>query len=220
VRKYNTILFDLDGTLLDSRKSVIQATFETADHFLPGQYSYDEINNRFGETFDQFLHFTHLEQHAEKVHQFYLNKVKKNHDQYVQPFPFVKEGIHILNKNGFLLAVVTNKEKLLTYRGLELSGIDVAFDVVTTINDVKKGKPYPESILKTISKLNVRNEQVLMVGDTTFDVTAAKLANISSALLQYKDIHSWSAQPPTYLFHHFNELIYFLMNQEVRKVVI
>ncbi|WP_027417084.1 HAD hydrolase-like protein [Aneurinibacillus terranovensis] len=81
----------------------------------------------------------------------YIEQVKKNHDQLVKPYPFVKEGLTILHNLGYQMGIVTNKERQLAEMGVALAGIHDLLQVVICIEDVKKGKPAAEPIFKAIS---------------------------------------------------------------------
>ncbi|GIM45603.1 pyrophosphatase PpaX [Collibacillus ludicampi] len=210
--RYHSILFDLDGTLLDSRKSVIQATYETACKFLPERLSYEDINARFGEPFSEFVSFVGLEAQADELLAYYMAQVEKNHDRLVRPYPFVIEGIALLREK-YQLAIVTNKERRLVMRGLNHFGLSDAFDVIVCIDDVQHGKPSAEPILKAISLLGSTPDRCLMVGDTIFDVMAAENAGVDCALLRYEE-SGLAEQAVTYEFYKFQDLVNFLITEK------
>jgi pyrophosphatase PpaX len=207
---YKTLLFDLDGTLLDSRLSVIQATYEVACSYLPGKFTFDQINERFGEPFASFVTFTGLQHlHDEMLHS-YIEQVKKNHDLLVKPYPFVKEGLTLLHGLGYQLAIVTNKERELAEMGLAMMDIQDLFQAVVCIEDVTTGKPDAESIIKAMSWLQSKPKETLMIGDTAFDIQAAVEAGIANVHLHHEQYSHPNPFQATYCFEDFYGFVAFL----------
>jgi pyrophosphatase PpaX len=182
------ILFDLDGTLLDSKKSVLEAVYYTANKYAQGKFTFQDIEDRFGEPLDEFISELDMGTEEEIINT-YMKHIKEHHDQSVLIFENVKESLEILKMNGLKLGIVTNKQKELTIRGLDLFNLTDLFDVIVTLDDVKVGKPSAEPILKAIDLLEVEKDEALMIGDTIFDVKAARAANVKVALLDWYNMY-------------------------------
>ncbi|WCK52385.1 HAD family hydrolase [Aneurinibacillus sp. Ricciae_BoGa-3] len=214
---YTTLLFDLDGTLMNSRLSVMHAAYEVACSYIPGKFTFAELNKRFGEPFSSFVEFTGLSHLHDEIRRSYVKQVKKNHDLLVKPYPFVKEGLTQLKKLGYKLGIVTNKERELVELGLSRVGIDGLFHGVVCIEDVHAGKPAAEPILKALSLMQSQPEETLMIGDTLFDIQAAVRAGTASAHLQNEDYAHPNPFQATYCFKDFSGLFAFLKELHQRN---
>lgn len=204
------LLFDLDGTLLDSRDAVIDAVAFTADQYAPGYFSREELLARFGESFDDFLAAVATSAGVpdkKEVLDRYFAYVRENHDQHVKLFPFVREGLEKLLAAGYELAIVTNKQREFAMAGLELAGIDHLFASIVTVDDVSRGKPSAEPVQKALAELGRRPEQAMMIGDSRFDVLAAIGAGVSSVVLEWYGQEEWQYAIPDFRFADFQAFV-------------
>lgn len=177
------ILFDLDGTIVDSRKGVVQAVYETAEGINPGQYTYETLNEQFGVDYEKML-VSMSPENKEEILATLAQIVNRTYIEEVTSFPFVKEGLLDLYERGYLLAIVTNQNRRLTKTILQKLDMYHLFTHIVTIDDVTVGKPAAEPILAAISKLNIVKEQSIMVGDSIYDVEAAQKAGVTSVRLE------------------------------------
>ncbi|MCD5406764.1 MAG: HAD-IA family hydrolase [Desulfotomaculum sp.] len=204
------LLFDLDGTLLDSRQAVVEAVYYTAKLYAAGRYSYADIERRFGESFEEFINLINETQDKGKQKEImatYLQYTEANHDQLVQLFPGIKENLTFLKNAGYQMAVVTNKQRNLTERGLQLLELDSFFETVITVDDVSKGKPYPEPVEKGCQLLKVTKQQALMIGDTVFDVKSAMAAGVKSVIIDWYQAYPVNKLVPDYIYGNMLEFI-------------
>lgn len=205
-----TLLFDLDGTLLDSREAVIEAVAQTADQLAPGLFSRNELLHRFGESLDDFL-FAIAEAAGEidkdEVSQQYFAFVRKHIHLHSKLFPGVQEGLELLKNAGCQLAVVTNKQREFAVAGLELAGIDSFFDAVVAVDDVSRGKPSAEPVLRALSIMGKQPEEALMIGDSRYDVVAAWEAGVPSVVLEWYGREEWPYVKPTYRYPDFQAFV-------------
>ncbi|MDR4997694.1 HAD family hydrolase [Brevibacillus parabrevis] len=204
------LLFDLDGTLLDSRDAVIDAVAYTAEEYAPGHFGREELLARFGESFDDFL--AAVAQAAgvpdkQEVLEKYFAYVRENHARHVRLFPYVKEGLEKLKQAGYQLAVVTNKQREFALAGLKQAGIDKLFEVVVAVDDVAKGKPSAEPVCKALASMGRRPEQAMMVGDSRYDVLAAVAGGVSSVVLEWYGQEEWLYATPDYRYADFESFV-------------
>jgi len=97
-----------------------------------------------------------------------------------RPFPGVREALVGLKAKGVRLAVVTNSGQKAAARSLAISGLHGLFEFVLTRNDTETMKPRPEGLLQAVSVLSLPKDDVYYVGDTPYDVMAAKGAGVKS----------------------------------------
>jgi len=212
------LLFDLDGTILDSKKNIIDAVYMTANHYVPGKFCYSDIEARFGESWDSFLPLLECPD-RDAVMNTYLEHVRKTHDETVIPFPGMTEALYLLRSAGFKLAVVTNKQWSLTVRGLRLWEIDAFFDVIVTADDVRNGKPHPEPIKKACRELKVTRDEALMIGDSNYDIFAANMAGVRCAIIDWYKAYRVSHWMPDYYCYNIEEMLELLLNWLVKEAV-
>ena len=104
-----------------------------------------------------------------------------HHDALVKPYEGVVDEIRRLKDSGKRLGVVTSKLRDGAMRGLRVSGLDEAFDVVIGCDDVTHSKPHPEPVLKAVAALGVKKESTVFVGDSRHDMESGRAAGVKTA---------------------------------------
>jgi pyrophosphatase PpaX len=175
-----TILFDLDGTLIDTNELIISTFLHTLSKFYPNRYQREDVLPFLGPT----LHDTFGAMDAERVEEMVADYRKynvENHDLMVKEFEGVFETVEALQEKGYKLAIVTTKREDVSLKGLRLTKLDRFFDVIVAYDHVKKVKPDPEPIMLALQKLGSTPEETLMVGDNFHDILAGKNAGTKTA---------------------------------------
>ncbi|GGF31602.1 pyrophosphatase PpaX [Halobacillus andaensis] len=175
-----TILFDLDGTLIDTNELIIASFTHTVKQYADRPYSREEILNFIGPPLRDSLAKVNAGQ-VEAMVTTYREHNVANHDRFVTAYDGVVDTIKELKSKGYRLGIVTTKMRHTVQMGLELTGLDGLFEVVVTLDDVKHAKPNPEPVLKAMNQLDGRPEQTLMVGDNTHDIEGGKNAGTLTA---------------------------------------
>jgi pyrophosphatase PpaX len=178
--KIDTILFDLDGTLIDTNELIITSYLHTLEQYFPGEFTRKDVLPFMGpplkEVFSE-LNPTKVDEMIQTYRTYNLAK----HDSIVTAFEGVNDTVEALAANGFKLAIVTTKFADTAKRGLTLTGLDKYFDVLIALDHVEKPKPDPEPIFKALDVLNSKPETAMMVGDNHHDVLAGKNAATKTA---------------------------------------
>jgi pyrophosphatase PpaX len=188
----NTLLFDLDGTLIDTNELIISTYLHTLEKYYPGKFTREDVLPFLGPT----LHEVFGEMDPDRVEEMvleYRTYNLANHDALVKEFAGVMETIETLKKKGYKLAIVTTKREDVAFKGLRLMKLDSYFDVMIAYDHVKKVKPDPEPIFLALEKLGSKPEEALMVGDNFHDVLAGKNAGTKTAGV------AWSIKGREYL---------------------
>jgi pyrophosphatase PpaX len=188
----NTILFDLDGTLIDTNELIISTYLHTLEKYFPGKYGREDVLPFLGPT----LHDVFGKMDPDRVEEMvleYRTYNLANHDALVKEFVGVMETIETLKKKGYKLAIVTTKREDVAFKGLRLMKLDPYFDVMIAYDHVEKVKPDPEPIYLALEKLGSKPEEALMVGDNFHDVLAGKNAGTKTAGV------AWSIKGREYL---------------------
>lgn len=214
--KYKTLLFDLDGTLLDTNELIISSFLYTLDQFFPGKYTRETIIPHMGKTlYEQMVYFGNEKFAAEMVNVYREHNIR-THNEMVKDFPFVKEVLTHLYERGAIMGVVTSKGIITTEMGLKLFGLYPFMSTIVTFEDTKLHKPNPDPVLLAMEKLNAKPNTTLMVGDSQYDIQAAQNAGITSVGVAWSLKGSDFLQQfhPDYMLNDFRDLIPIVLGKE------
>lgn len=181
--KNKIILFDLDGTLIESTDAIISTflhTFKELDFDF--KYSIDDIKSLIGYPLD--IMYKELGVEDEKVWEFvnsYKNRYRVISKEQTTLLENALEAVQLASQIG-RVSVVTTKTRMYTMPLLEHFGIAHFFEIVTGRENVENPKPHPEPILITLEQMNYDKNKhtVWMIGDTKLDLIAANDANINA----------------------------------------
>ncbi len=179
-KKITTLLFDLDGTLIDTNELIIASFLHTLEHYYPNQYKREDVYAFIGPSLLET--FSGLDrERAEEMIEHYREHNHLHHDLLVQEYEGVYETILALKERGYKLGIVTTKMSKAVERGLIKGRLDSLFDVVVTLDDVKKPKPDPEPIELALKLIGSSADETIMVGDNSHDILAGKNAGTKTA---------------------------------------
>ena len=174
------ILFDLDGTLIDSTEAILESfavAFQTFNDEVP---SNEAIKAEIGHPLDAM--FITLGVEDAKVWD-YVDAYKMHYRQIscakTVLLKDAKKAVELAHKNA-TLGVVTTKTAKYSVELLEHMGLMAYFDVLIGREDVQNPKPDPEPIQKALAKLPSDTDNIWMVGDTCMDMLAARSAKVGS----------------------------------------
>ena len=180
----NTFLFDLDGTIIDSIELILRSYRHTmALHRCNEPMPPDEmwLAGLGTPLWAQFGQITEDKEEIERMVQTYRTYNLTHHDALVKPYEGVVEEIRRLKTTDRRLGIVTSKLRDGAMRGLRVSGLDDAFDVVIGCNDVTHSKPHPEPVLKAVAELGVKPAQTVFIGDSRHDMESGRAAGVKTA---------------------------------------
>jgi 2-phosphoglycolate phosphatase len=171
-------VFDLDGTLVDSRADIVSAVaFALAEHGAPAR-SAEEIASFVGDgarlLVARALGLPNGDTHVEAVLATYLARYEAHPVDATAPMPGALAVLEALSE--LPLALCTNKPRRVTELVLERLGLAEHFDIVVAGGDVGRGKPSPEPLLYAAERLGVPPSRVAMVGDGGQDVECGRAA--------------------------------------------
>ena len=213
------ILFDLDGTLLDTNELILTSFREAFKNVLNIEPPDDEIARLFGKPLVQSL-IPYTEDKLDELVTTYraLNEVK--HDTMCYAFPEVKDMLSELKGMGIKLGIVTSKRKVMADRGLKIAGIYDFLDVVITPEATEKHKPDPQPALEACRLLGVNPNEAIMVGDATFDIMCGRDAGCKTIGVKYTvvPLEELISSNPDYLIDNPMEIIEIVKGLE-KKIV-
>ncbi|WP_372998217.1 pyrophosphatase PpaX [Lutispora sp.] len=209
--RYKYILFDLDGTLLNTNKLIIKSFKYTLKKHLDINIDDADILKYFGEplmvTLERFS-----KEKAKEMFDTYIEYNERIHDEMVEVFGNVDNLLDEITRIGCKTAIVTSKRKALAKRGLTLFNLLDYFDDVIALEDTEKHKPNPEPILEALSRLNASKNEALMVGDSEFDIKCAHNAGVDSVFVSWSQAGDYQDKSikPDYIIKDISEIIYIL----------
>ncbi len=175
------VLFDLDGTILDTNELIIQSFLHAVKGIAPPDFGREHIIPSMGLPLaEQLQLFTGLTE-VDEVMRAYREYNARIHDELVSLFPGVAEVIPRLKERGIKLGIVTTKMRPMTEKALHMFGLYPYMDAIITLDDVARPKPHPEPVLKAASLIGAEPAHTLMVGDSVVDVESAKRAGAWAA---------------------------------------
>ncbi|WP_085521307.1 pyrophosphatase PpaX [Tuberibacillus sp. Marseille-P3662] len=203
-----TLLFDLDGTLINTNELIIASFTYTLDRFCPGQFTRQDIVGFIGEPLEDSFKKVSPES-ADEMVQVYRKHNIQHHDDLVTEFPNVYETIRTLSEKGYPIGIVTTKRRKTVDMGLKLTGLDAFFDVIVTMDDVNHAKPDSEPIDLALKQLGSSQACVYMIGDSPHDIQAGKHAGVNTIGVSWsvKGRDVISDQSPDYLIDDMYEIL-------------
>ena len=215
----NVLLFDLDGTLVDSVPDLALAVNQTLTQLNLTTFIESTIRNWVGNgalclisralSGDKHIN----ENLSEALIKEALSLFLSNYHQCVcvksTLYTGVKETLIALKAKGYRLAIITNKPEAFIQPILQNLGLAHLFELTIGGDTLAQLKPHPLPLLTACKQLGVDVAQCVMIGDSKNDILAAKAAGMLSIGLTYGYNYdeSLADHNPEYLFDHFNELL-------------
>lgn len=172
------IVFDLDGTLVDSSRAIVECiNYALAQKGLPPGDP-QAVKRSIGTPLEEMFSSLTDADPSELV-QLYRERYRRVFLQKTHLLPGVKESLQTARKRGYRLAVATTKPRYFAEPILDHLGIRGFFDAVAGAEEVRRLKPSPDLLRLAIARLGCSNDETLYVGDHPVDVAAAKAAAVN-----------------------------------------
>lgn len=186
--RYETVLFDLDGTLIDSR-DLILASFRHATRTVLGRTIPDEV--LMANVGGHGIRAQMLEFDPERADELVRVYREHNHAIYsdVTAFDGILAVLDRLDAEGRRLGIVTVKSRPTVDVTFDHLPLRRYFDVVVTGDDTDRHKPDPRPLLIALERIGASPESAAYVGDSPFDIRAAKAAGMTAIAVEWGRIH-------------------------------
>lgn len=202
------LLFDFDGTLLNTNELIIETFLHVLNDKFPGQYTAQDCLKFIGpslkETFDELT-----PDESDEMVARYREWNAVHHDELVKGYDGVLETLEQLKVLGIRLALVTTKNRAGITRGLRVLGAERIFEHCITSDDVTYVKPHPEPVLLALEKLGVTKEEAIMIGDNSHDIEGGQNAGVRTAGVAWsiKGEDYIRACKPDFVLQHMTDLL-------------
>jgi pyrophosphatase PpaX len=187
--RYPTVLFDLDGTLIDSG-AIILASFRHATRsVLQQEFSDAELLAAVGGT---TLHDQMRALDADRTEELVESYREHNLPLHagLQPCAGVLDLLDRLASEGRRLGIVTSKRRATVDAALRVIPLELYFEAIVTTEDTEQHKPNPAPLLLACRRLGSEPARAAYVGDAPFDIGAAKAAGLGSIAVTWGGMHS------------------------------
>lgn len=183
-RKFDAALFDIDGTILNTREYIFQAYKYTLALHLKKEVTWEDVVPILGLPFKECYHIlTDLEEVDYLMECHHQYQVQNSHS--VKAYDNTLKTLRKLKKAGVVIGAVTSHTGELLIRNLKIATIEKFFKVIVTPFDVENPKPDPESIFKALELLGVKPERAVFIGDSPADIAAGKAAGVKTIAALY-----------------------------------
>jgi pyrophosphatase PpaX len=187
--RFPIVLFDLDGTIVDSGW-IILASYRHATTTVLGRDYPDEVllaRVGAGDLEEQMREFD--VERSDELARAYREFYAPLHSE-LQAFPGMLELLRRLDEEGRTLGIVSAKRHDIVQLALDALGFGDTLDIVVGSDEAPRGKPHPDQILLALNRLGADPDQTAYVGDAPFDVAAAKAAGVHAVGVTWGGIHT------------------------------
>lgn len=207
-----TVLFDLDGTLIDSNEIIIKSYFEAFKVFKPNlTLTRNQVISFIGPTLEDVFSNYVDKKDIPKMIQTYRDYYTQNEKKYHQLYPGVLEGIKALKAFGATLGIVTSKFKEAAWPSFTFYKLDPYFDSFIALEDVNHPKPHQEPVLKGLSECGPY-DYAIMIGDNQGDILSGLNAGIDGAGVAWsiKGKNHLRQVNPTIVFDTMDDIVAYI----------
>ncbi|MGM0435590.1 MAG: pyrophosphatase PpaX [Bacillota bacterium] len=213
MNKINTLLFDLDGTLVNTNEIIIESYKHAFNEHIPDKtFTRETIIDMIGPPLDEiFSKYTKSPFKVKKMIDTYRMYYKAHEHDYFYLYDNVYETLKKLKTMGYNMGIVTSKFLVSAQPSIEHFNLDAIFDVIVTLDDVDTPKPDKEPIEVALSQFD-NVDKAIMIGDNASDILCAKNAGIFSAGVTWtiKDMKVLNDVDPDYILNTMDDLFWII----------
>jgi pyrophosphatase PpaX len=182
MKSIRTVLFDLDGTLIDSVRLILDSYHHTlATHNLPPRSDEEWLRGVGTPLTVQLAEWGSDAVMLEALIATYRDYNLKHHDRMVTVYPGVVDAVRAIREAGAATGLVTSKNRQGALRGLTLARLEAMMDVLVCADEVTHPKPHPEPVEKAVRMLGADPAATVYVGDSIHDMQSGRAAGVRTA---------------------------------------
>lgn len=179
----DTVLFDFDGTIMDTADIIIGSWQHTFVTYEGKERPVEEIVKTFGEILSHTMSKVLPHVDTDEAIDTYRSYHRDNFGERISVFEGVPELLAELKRLNYKTGLVTSRMAGTTWEGLRQYGLAEYFDVVVSCDDTDKHKPDPTPVYIALERLGSQPQNTVMLGDTMFDILCARNAGVTSILV-------------------------------------
>ncbi|MCS7202907.1 MAG: HAD-IA family hydrolase [Thermodesulfovibrio sp.] len=203
------IIFDLDGTLVDSCEDITNAL-----NYCLKERGYEGLSSNIVKTMigegvkkliQKVIEYKQLQISSEEMIECFVSYYKAHITDFTKPYPKVKETLKILK--NIKKAIISNKLTELTIQTVKNLSLIHYFDFIGGSDSFQERKPSALPIIEVMKKLNSKPENTIIVGDSELDIKAGKSAKIKTVAVTYGYGDKDSLSEADFKIDRFEDLI-------------
>lgn len=210
--KIDTIVFDLDGTLVDASPDITAATNFVLQQLDRDALPQETVAGYIGggaEALWRRVLGEEAEPLLQRVVPVFMERYAAYPCEESYLYPGAAELLQALQGAGVQMAIATQKAEGITANVLEKLGIEAFFKLAVGPESVARRKPHPESVLLILERLQCSPERTLMIGDTPADIRAGRLAGVRTCAVTYGygQPAELAAEEPDFVINNLADLL-------------
>ena len=179
---YKHIVFDVDGTLIDTEYAVLHSLKDLLKEEYNRDYKIEELEFALGITGEAAIKQLEISD-IERTVDLWNDKLNK-YKESVCVFNGIEELLKVLSQNH-KLGIVTSKTKEEFEEEVTHFGLNKYFGVIICVDDTEKHKPNPKPLLKYMELANAKNKETIYIGDSIYDMQCAKASKVDFAFAKW-----------------------------------
>ena len=208
--KIKGVLFDLDGTLVNTTPLILESFRHTFKQFGMAVPSDSELVAGFGLPMRTAVTAYMPDEMADEFCDAYRAYQRTRHDELIEGIDGVAETLSALKQRGIKMAVVTSKKRPAAIRDLGCYDLVEYFDTIIACDDCAENKPLPGPSLMALKRLGFNGADCLAVGDSPYDLQSARAAGCQTAAVRYTSF-DWNfiltEGKPDYVLNKMTDLL-------------
>lgn len=183
MKKYKHLVFDIDGTLLDTVKIHSVSLQRAVEEVRGVKIPLEDLSFSFGIPGIRALEILGFEHPEEDIKVWIRHYDICAKEFGKKMFPGVQQVLEQLKKSGVTLGIITSKLRDEYERDANECGMQPYFDCAVTASDTERGKPHPDPMLKYMELTGARPEEILYFGDSIYDMQCGQAAGVDHVLV-------------------------------------
>lgn len=174
------IIFDCDGTLVDTFTLIEKTVCLTFEKMLPNYpLTLEEAHSFFGPFLnDSFKKYAKTKEEIDQLVECYREINEELMEKYIYAYDGIKDLLNKLKEKNYKIAIVSNKVTDAVVKGLKICSIDQYFDLIVGAEKLKQAKPDPDGIHQVLTYF--KKEEAYMIGDTIIDIQTGQNAKVKT----------------------------------------
>lgn len=210
---YKLVVFDMDGTIIDTDILVVEGFWRTIKHFRPGYIPHlTELLSYSGPALMDSMRKSVPDTDPEEACKYFQKITMPMYHLNVTVYDGLIEVLKSLKEKGVKIALNTNKSHSFAVKALQIFGLDPYFDCVMAGGDCPSPKPSGDGANRTMESLGIKSkDEVLYIGDTSVDYLTAIDARVDCMIVTWVPRSLPPSMKPTYLlpsYKKFFEVLY------------
>ena len=178
------VVFDLDGTLVDSVDLIVESFRHATRSVLGKELPREELIAGVGKPLQEQMELVDRER-ADELVRAYREFNHREHDRMLRLYAGVDDLLRRLRQAGIRVGLVTSKSRPVTQMAFDTTGIDSLLEATVCAHETERNKPHPDPLLYCLELLSVEPGQACYVGDSPYDLQAARAAGVRSVAVAW-----------------------------------